>query len=168
MVEAVGERGFAPTTVADAVRRARVSRGTFYAEFPSKEACFAAGLRQGCDALEERVARAVRAAADWREELRFGTRAWAGALHETESFARAYLLEAHNVPDERVECLRRFGVRCGRSAARSGRPVPADDALLLLAAGAHETAAAALRAGRDLRELEEVLTACAIAVIVSG
>ena len=51
MVDVVAEKGYAAATVADAVRRARVSRGTFYELFDSKEACLAAGYRLGTDAL---------------------------------------------------------------------------------------------------------------------
>src|SRR3954465_3747419 len=74
MVRAVAEKGYASATVADAVRLARVSRGTFYAEFDSKEACLAAAYRLGVEVLEQRVADAVRGAADWRDELRLGIR----------------------------------------------------------------------------------------------
>ena len=72
MVQVVAEKGYAAATVADAVRLARVSRGTFYALFESKEACLASAYRLGCEVLEERIAEAVREAADWREELRLG------------------------------------------------------------------------------------------------
>src|SRR3954470_4080781 len=70
MVRVVAEKGYEAATVADAVRRARVSRGTFYELFDSKEACLAAAYRLGGEVLEQRVREAVRGAADWREELR--------------------------------------------------------------------------------------------------
>src|SRR5260221_14488579 len=70
MVRAVAEKGFAAATVSDAVRLARVSRGTFYELFESKDACLAAAYRLGCEVLEQRVADAVPDAVDWREELR--------------------------------------------------------------------------------------------------
>jgi AcrR family transcriptional regulator len=168
MVAAVGEQGYAATTVADAVRRARVSRGAFYAEFASKEECFAEGFRLGCDVLEEQVARAVRSAADWREELRFGLRAYLRSLHDDPRWARVYLLEAHAIPDARDAGARRFAARYARSFARSGRPVPPDDALYLLSIGVVEAAGCALRAGRDMRELEAVVVGCALRLVTNG
>lgn len=42
VLEAVGELGYAGTTVADIVTRAQVARRTFYAVFGSKDECFAA------------------------------------------------------------------------------------------------------------------------------
>jgi AcrR family transcriptional regulator len=44
MTEAVAERGFARVTVADVIRRAGVSRETFYEQFRDKEDCFLAAL----------------------------------------------------------------------------------------------------------------------------
>src|SRR5436305_12707694 len=72
MVRAVAEKGYEAATVADAVRLARVSRGTFYELFASKEACLLAAYRAGYEVLEQRIAEAVRAARDWREEFRLG------------------------------------------------------------------------------------------------
>ena len=42
MADAVAEQGYAKTTVADVLRRARVSRETFYEQFANKEDCFLA------------------------------------------------------------------------------------------------------------------------------
>jgi AcrR family transcriptional regulator len=50
MAEAVAEKGYANTVVADVVSRARVSRKTFYEQFDSMEACFLATFEE-CVAL---------------------------------------------------------------------------------------------------------------------
>jgi AcrR family transcriptional regulator len=42
MVDAVGERGYAKTTVSDVIGRARVSRKAFYEHFPNRKACLLA------------------------------------------------------------------------------------------------------------------------------
>lgn len=42
MVDAVSERGYAVVTVADVIKRAGVSRETFYEQFANKEDCFMA------------------------------------------------------------------------------------------------------------------------------
>lgn len=162
MVRAVAEKGYAAATVADAVRLARVSRGTFYELFDSKEACLAAAYRLGTEVLEERVREAVRDAADWRDELRLGIRAYLRTLEDEPLFARVYLLEWQAVGEERDAGIRRFAARYGRSFARSGRPVPPDDALYVLASGVHELACSRVRAGESVTDLEDTLVGCAV------
>ncbi len=119
MVQAVAEKGYAAATVADAVRLGRVSRGTFYALFASKEACLAAAYRLGSEVLEQRVDAAVRDAAGWRDELRLGLRAYLRTLDEDPGFARVYLLESQAVEAERQTTLSRFLARYRKSFARS-------------------------------------------------
>ena len=162
MVRAVAEKGYGTATVADAVRLARVSRGTFYAEFDSKEACLATAYRLGVEVLEQRVADAVRNAEGWRDELRLGIRAYLAALEDDPLFARVYLLEWPAVEPERAAALERFLARYRKTFAHSGAPVPPDDALFVLAVGMHELACSWLRAGRPLSELEATLVGCAV------
>ncbi len=165
MVRAVAEKGYAAATVADAVSLARVSRGTFYELFESKEACLAAAYRLGCEVLEERVSDAVRGAGDWRDELRLGIRAYLRALDGEPVFARVYLLESSAVGDERDAAVRRFAARYGKTFARSGRPVPPEDALFVLAVGVHELACSRVRAGRPVVDLEDTLVGCAMRLV---
>src|SRR5690242_17393778 len=162
MVRTVAEKGYETATVADAVKLARVSRGTFYELFESKEACLAAAYRAGTEVLEERVRQAARTASDWREELRLGIRTYLETLDEDPEFARVYLMEWPFVGLERDAGLRRFARRYGKSFARSGGPVPPDDALFVLAAGVHELACARVRSGTPTIDLEDVLVGCAL------
>lgn len=162
MVQVVAEKGYAAATVADAVRLARVSRGTFYALFDSKQACFGAAYTLGTEVLEARIDEAIAGAADWRDELRLGVRTFLRTLAEEPRFARVYLLEADAVADLRDAALRRFAQRYGKSFARSGRPVPPDDALFVLAAGVDQLACARLRAGEPVTDLEDTLVGCAV------
>jgi AcrR family transcriptional regulator len=165
MVRAVAEKGYEAATVTDAVRLARVSRGTFYELFESKEACLAAAYRAGTEVLEERVTTATREVSDWRQELRLGIRAYLQTLDEEPVFARVYLLEWPSVGRERDAALRRFARRYGKCFARSGEPVPPDDALYVLAAGVHELACARVRAGARTIDLEDVLVGCAVRLV---
>src|SRR3954452_9627909 len=80
MVQVVAEKGYDSATVADAVRVAKVSRGTFYELFESKRACLVAAYQLGTEVLEERIAAAVREAGNWRDELRLGLRAYLTTL----------------------------------------------------------------------------------------
>jgi AcrR family transcriptional regulator len=165
MVRAVAEKGYEAATVADAVRLARVSRGTFYELFESKEACLAEAYRVGTEVLEQRVSDATREAPDWRAEIRLGIRAYLQTLDEEPVFARVYLLEWPSVGGERDAALRRFAGRYGRSFSHSGAPLPPDDALFVLAAGVHELACARVRAGEKTTDLEDVLVGCAVRLV---
>src|SRR5579859_6404088 len=135
MVRAVAEKGYEAATVADAVRLARVSRGTFYELFAFKEACLLEAYRAGYEVLEERIRAAVRDAADWREELRLGFRAYLETLEQDPLFARVYLIEGHVVPEERERMLHHYASRYERSFAKSGRAAPPKEAIFVLAAG---------------------------------
>jgi AcrR family transcriptional regulator len=162
MVRAVAEKGYEAATVADAVRLARVSRGTFYDLFTSKEACLLAAYRAGYEVLEERITQAVRDARDWREELRLGFRAYLQTLEQDPLFARVYLIEGHVVAGEREQVLDRFAARYARTFARSGRQVPPREALFVLSVGVHELACARVRRGEGVLDLEPLLVSCAV------
>jgi AcrR family transcriptional regulator len=162
MVRAVAEKGYEAATVADAVRLARVSRGTFYELFASKEACLLEAYRAGYEVLEQRIREAVRGAADWRDELRLGFRAYLETLEQDPLFARVYLIEGYVVPEERERMLRHYAARYAKSFAKSGLPVPPQEAIFVLAAGVHELACARVREGQSVLDLEPVLVGCAV------
>src|SRR6516164_1724305 len=63
-ISAVAEAGYAAVTIADIVRRAKVSRAAFYAHFADKEDCFLAATRQGGLLLADRVVSAAKKAPD--------------------------------------------------------------------------------------------------------
>ena len=60
-IAAVAEGGYADVTVADIVRRAKVSRVAFYTHFRTKEDCFLAATREGGKLLADGVVAATRA-----------------------------------------------------------------------------------------------------------
>jgi len=178
MTNIVGEKGWAHTTVADAVRAAHVSRGTFYALFVSKEECLIEGYRHGVEVLAQHIDDAVRQAdGDWREKLRVGMRSYLISLSTRPMYARAHLIElplaGEQAQRERDVTLRRFAARFRRTfeVGRLEHPeliVPSDDALYLLTAGVEELVALRLREGRikDLPALEDTLTAFALAAFL--
>jgi AcrR family transcriptional regulator len=169
ITQAVAEKGYADATVADAVRVARVSRGTFYALFDSKEECFLEAYRHGVEVLEARIDAAVReAGGDWRGQLRAGLRAFLDCLAAEPAFARTWLLEIHAAGPAaqaaRDATLRRFAERYRASFAASGAArLPSEDALFVLAAGVDQLVCARLRAGAldDLDALTDTLLTCA-------
>src|SRR5947209_9973595 len=162
MVRAVAEKGYEAATVADAVRLAKVSRGTFYELFESKEACLLAAYQAGYEVLEQRIDEAIAGAGDWRDELRLGIRAYLRALSQDPLFARVYLIEAQVVPAEREAVIRRFATRYAKTFAASGQPAPPEEALYLLAHGVHALACDRVRNRDRVEDLEDILVGCAV------
>ena len=72
----IAEDGYARTTVADIVRRARTSRRTFYEYFDSREACFVALLTDANADQVRQIAAAVDPQAPWRNQVRQAIEAW--------------------------------------------------------------------------------------------
>lgn len=165
MVQAVAEKGYEAATVADAVRLAKVSRGTFYELFDSKEACLLAAYKLGYEVLEARIDLAIRDAESWRDELRLGLRAYLQTLEQDPLFARVYLIEAEVVWAEREAVLHRFAHRYAATLAKSGGTPPPQEALYLLANGVHALACARVRGGQRVRDLEDILVGCAVRLV---
>jgi AcrR family transcriptional regulator len=175
MATVVAEKGYTATTVADVVSAAGVSRSTFYELFSSKEACFLDAYNQGVEDLLAAVREAVRDAdGDWRAQLRAGIRAYLAQLARMDHFARMYIEEIHAVGPAalaaRADALRRFADRyhASFSQARAADPTlrePDPDALLVLCAGTEQLVFERLRAGGDVRKLEDVFSTCAEAVL---
>src|SRR3954467_6282679 len=177
MIQAVAEKGFVAATVADVVRAARVSRGTFYAQFASKEDCFLDAYNYGIDVMVQRIRAAIRAEqGDWVARLRTGLRAYLETLAGEPRFARTHLFEVHLAGPlagaARDEALRAFAARYRSSfrAALRERPelrMPSDDALFILSAGVDQLVCARVRAGEldRLPDLTDELTLTAVAFL---
>jgi AcrR family transcriptional regulator len=162
MVQVVAEKGYAAATVADAVRVAKVSRGTFYELFDSKQACLMEAYRLGGEVLTQRIDDAVAEAADGDEEIRLGLRAYLTALEEEPRFAHVHLLEWDALGPAKDTAIAHFGRRYGKSFKKAGRPVPPDDALFVLSAGIDQLVRARLRDGDPVTDLEDTLVGCCL------
>ena len=177
MVQVVSEKGYAAATVADAVKAARVSRGTFYAQFASKEQCFLEAYRHGVDVLDARIDDAVRTGEDgWRGGLRAGLNAYIEQLFAEPRFARMWMTEIHVAGpaalQERDATLRRFAARYGGSFRAATRErdeltMPSDDALYVLAAGVDQLVCQRLLGGAERLpdDFTDTLTDIAVAVL---
>lgn len=93
LVDVVAERGYAATTIADIVARAKVSRRTFYECFADKEACFLAAYDAATDMLLAAISDAYNAEASWEQRLLAGVEAYLAALAREPSVSRVFLLE---------------------------------------------------------------------------
>jgi AcrR family transcriptional regulator len=97
MAAAVADKGYWGTTIADAVRLARVSKSTFYAHFADKEACYvalySAASNNVLDAMRAADAAAAAARAPWREHLDAVNAAYLGMLASGGGLTRSLLVE---------------------------------------------------------------------------
>lgn len=95
MIASVAAHGYAKARIADVVARARVSRQSFYAVFPDKEACFLAAHNFGLGVIFERLVEfaAQPPPADTRQGLRLGLRAYLGLAAGEPEFAYCMLVE---------------------------------------------------------------------------
>lgn len=117
MAAAVADRGYVGTPVAEVLRRAGVSRETFYEQFRSKEDCFLAAFDRAVEVLRDEVAAAVTDGAgelpgDPLERVDRALRAYLDALARERAYARTFLLEVHAAGPEvlrrRADVLDRF------------------------------------------------------------
>jgi Transcriptional regulator len=95
VIAAVSERGYQAVTVADIVRRARVSKKAFYAHFANKEQCFLAATGEGRELMIARVtsaSRALPAGADDEDLLRAACRGFLEFLADEPAFARVFYI----------------------------------------------------------------------------
>jgi AcrR family transcriptional regulator len=104
MGEAVAERGYVRTPVAEVLRRAGVSRETFYEQFTGKEDCFLTALEVGTEAMIGEITPAV-ADPDMRPGERFERMlaAYLAALAAEPAFARTFLIEAYAAGPTAIE-----------------------------------------------------------------
>jgi AcrR family transcriptional regulator len=67
MLLAVGEKGYAQTTVREVAERARITQDRFHRRFGSKEACFARAYETAAEQLAGELLAACREGAGWRD-----------------------------------------------------------------------------------------------------
>jgi AcrR family transcriptional regulator len=93
MAEAVAEKGYGATTVADVIARAGVSRKTFYEHFRDKEGCFLAAYDAGVELLLDALRAESTEEQDLLERARRRTRAYLETLASEPAFARTFMIE---------------------------------------------------------------------------
>jgi AcrR family transcriptional regulator len=94
LAEAVAEKGYGSTTIADITRHAAVSRRTFYEHFSSKDECFIAAYDTVMAQLRDRVAEAFDREEDWPRAVRAGVAAMLDFLGAEPNLARLSMVEA--------------------------------------------------------------------------
>ena len=112
MAEAMAEHGFADTSVADVLRRARVSRETFYQQFSSKQECFIAAYEQAAGAVLAILEHEAGMPGEPLERFDRTIAAYLDALAAEPDFARLFMVEVYSagerVLERRAEIQDRF------------------------------------------------------------
>ncbi|AYF75940.1 TetR/AcrR family transcriptional regulator [Nocardia yunnanensis] len=95
VLDAVGELGFAATTVADIVTRAQVARRTFYAVFGSKDECFGAAYDLAVGAALDQLRETVTGleGVNFEERVRISFEIYLNVLATQPGAARALYVE---------------------------------------------------------------------------
>jgi AcrR family transcriptional regulator len=112
MAEAMAEQGYVQTSVADVLKRAGVSRETFYELFSSKQDCFIAAYEYAADVMLADLEHEAGSGGDALERFDRSLGAYLEALAEEPAFARLFMVEVYSGGDEvlssRAEIQRRF------------------------------------------------------------
>jgi AcrR family transcriptional regulator len=94
MVDAIDDKGYIATSVADVLVIARVSRSAFYELFRDKEDCFLACYDEGADLVLEAVGSSLGAGGDWPVRIRRVFTALLGVFVDHPKLARVCMIEA--------------------------------------------------------------------------
>lgn len=178
---AVASSGYAPVTVAEIVRLAKVSRAAFYAHFTAKEDCFLAATRAGGQLQADRVLDATRGLPPGTPDedvLRASCRAYLGFLADEPMFAKVFYLDmptAGPLAVERLEiALHRYADMTAKwhETARSRHPewpaVP-PDVYVALAGGTAELVRSRVRVGQisAVPSLEDTVVSLHLSVLAA-
>lgn len=181
VIAAVSESGYLAVTVADIVRRARVSRAAFYAHFADKEDCFLAATAEGRELMIDRVVAATRAMPPGtpdEEILRIACRAYLAFLAGESAFARVFYI---HMPTAGPRAMDRLNAAPGLFAELNQKwherarrhhpewPAVPSEVYLALAGATDELVRSLVRAGRPdaLTGLEESLVSLHLAVLAA-
>jgi AcrR family transcriptional regulator len=112
LLEAVGrvvaDRGYGGATIDEIVRRAGVSKMTFYEHFRDKEDCFIEAYDAASRELLERVRSSYSGPDGWLERTRAGVRAYLRWLAGDPALARAFLIEVAAAGPRAAACRERL------------------------------------------------------------
>ncbi len=106
MIESCAEKTYAATTIADIVKRASISRTTFYKRFPNKRACFDGALDACLETLRAAAAEAHDPSDPPAEALRKAARAGLDLMAGKPALAQLVMGDALTVEPELVDRYR--------------------------------------------------------------
>lgn len=156
IADAVAEKGYANTAVADVIDRAGVSRRSFYEHFANKEDCFLAAYDAGVSGMLDEIAAAEESGGgDVIARARAATEAYLELLADNPAFARTFLIEVLGAGpaalERRENVHRRFAAQFAESLERARAvepelPAVAPHVLRAMVGAIHELVTAQLLA----------------------
>lgn len=108
MVDCCAEKTYAATTIADIVKRASISRTTFYKRFPNKRACFDGALDHCLEVLRATAAAAHERSDPPAEAVRKAAAAALGTMAAQPALAQLVMGDAITVEPAIVERYRQL------------------------------------------------------------
>lgn len=170
----IAEQGYAATTVADIVRRARTSLRTFYAHFTDKNACYIALLTDAGAEMSQYISTAVDPTAPWDAQVRQAVTAWITAAESAPSLTLSWIRDLPSLgatarAHERAS-MDRFVTMIQSLAdtaelrAAGIEPLPRQKAIILLG-GLRELMATTLEDGGRISDVADLATEVAISVL---
>jgi AcrR family transcriptional regulator len=130
LVQETAEKGFRAMTVADVVKRAGISRKTFYENFNSKEDCFLAAQEHAMLTALNRVVEAAGTDQSWPRRVHAGLAAFLEYVAEEPALAKTCMVEALAVSpssmgyyDESQQAFVSL-FRLGRDVSLQGKELP--------------------------------------------
>jgi AcrR family transcriptional regulator len=167
MAQAIEEKGYRQTVVADVVRIARTSRRNYYQHFKDRDACFLAVFDDANQSAIARIAAVVQPERPWAEQVDAALSAYIDVMLARprlwQSFARELPATGQEGAARQRAAITRFAellitlIESGREAQPelNTKPLTMDLALLIVG-GLRELVVSAGEQGRDLRELRPV------------
>jgi AcrR family transcriptional regulator len=128
VVDATWELGFAQVTVAEVIRRARVSRKTFYSLFDDREDCIAAAFEQAVAEGRALVLEACAHESSWCDGIRAALAGLLAAAEQRPELAKLFLIEVFGAGEKvmrrRAEVLAELALAIDRARAVKGARQP--------------------------------------------
>lgn len=174
LAASIAEKGYANTTVADIVRRARTSRRTFYEYFADRQSSLIALLTDANAATIHAIRASVDIGAPWQTQVTQAVLAWIDRTDATPTLTLTWIRDAPALGesarelhwaamDAFVDLVQALGE--GEVLRASGvGPVSRQRAILLLG-GLRELTAYALENGTSVREISDEAVGAAIALL---
>jgi AcrR family transcriptional regulator len=135
MVDVVAELGYPETRVVDVIKRAGVSRKTFYELFSDREECFLAAYDLALGGLYRGTERAYESAGGerWAERVRVALQAFLGMMAEQPELAKVFTVDVlaagPRALARRDAAIRQFTGIIDAGRSESERDLPAITAL---------------------------------------
>ena len=93
LAAAIEDKGFAATTIADIVRRAELSKRTFYEEFSDKDECFLALYREVSGVVITALRQSFSPESSWSDRAHAVVKTYLKSLRKRPALTRAFFLE---------------------------------------------------------------------------